>query len=310
MNNENKSTRGRSIESNSNDLTLDQTSELVSSSLNRSIESNSNDLTLDQTSELVSSSLNRSIHEFDFSLICEYFSGVERQGPGSPEVTLKALSFIDYLSADSFIADIGCGTGGQTMVLAQHAPGHVTGVDLFPDFIHLFNRNAARLHLQDSVEGVVGSMDNLPFRKESLNLIWSEGAIYNIGFEKGINEWKQFLKKDGYLAVSEVSWFTDKRPAEINDYWIDAYPEIDTIPNKVAQMQKAGYIPVATFIIPETCWTEHFYIPQIPVQEAFLKKYAGNKTAEDLIAEQRREAQLYNTYKNYYGYVFYIGRKI
>lgn len=27
---------------------------------------------------------NKTIHEFDFNLICEYFSNVERQGPGSP----------------------------------------------------------------------------------------------------------------------------------------------------------------------------------------------------------------------------------
>ena len=66
---------------------------------------------------------NKSIHEFDFNLICEYFSMLERQGPGSPEVTIKALSFIDNLTEKSRIADIGCGTGGQTMVLAKHAPG-------------------------------------------------------------------------------------------------------------------------------------------------------------------------------------------
>ncbi len=64
-----------------------------------------------------------SIHEFDFNLICEFFSGMERQGPGSPDVTLKALSFIENLNSQSRIADIGCGTGGQTMVLAQHAAG-------------------------------------------------------------------------------------------------------------------------------------------------------------------------------------------
>lgn len=64
-----------------------------------------------------------SIHDFDFNLICEYFTALERQGPGSPEVTLKALSFIDGFNPDSRIADIGCGTGGQTRVLAQHAPG-------------------------------------------------------------------------------------------------------------------------------------------------------------------------------------------
>ena len=29
-------------------------------------------------------------------------------------------------------------------------------------------------------------MDALPFENEELDLIWSEGAIYNIGFEKGV----------------------------------------------------------------------------------------------------------------------------
>ena len=91
---------------------------------------------------------NKSIHEFDFNLICEYFSSIERQGPGSPEVTLKALSFIDNLTDESRIADIGCGTGGQTMTLAQNAPGHFTGIDLFPMFIDLFNANAMKLELQ------------------------------------------------------------------------------------------------------------------------------------------------------------------
>jgi len=253
---------------------------------------------------------NKSIHEFDFSLICEYFSNLERQGPGSPEVTVKALGFIDGLTNESRIADLGCGTGGQTMVLAQQSPGQITGIDLFPDFINLFNQNAANLNLQDRVKGIVGSMDNLPFQEEDLDLIWSEGAIYNIGFERGLNEWRKFLKTGGYVAVSEASWFTNERPAEINDFWLDAYPEIDTIPNQVAIMQKSGYIPVATFILPENCWTEHFYAPQVAAQEAFLKKYVGNRIVEDLIASQRHEAQLYKKYGAYYGYVFYIGKKI
>ena len=252
----------------------------------------------------------KSIHEFDFDLICEYYASVERQGPGSPEVTIKALSFVDNLSHQSRIADIGCGTGGQTMVLAQNAPGNISGIDLFPIFIDLFNSNATRLNLQDRVKGVVASMDKLAFQNEELDLIWSEGAIYNIGFEKGLNEWRKFLKTGGYIAVSEASWFTEKRPAEIDEFWQDAYPGIDTIPNKVEQMQKAGYIPAASFILPDNCWTEHFYDPQVPAQEAFLKQNEGNKAAEDFIANQRHETQLYYRYKEFYGYVFYIGKKI
>lgn len=252
----------------------------------------------------------KSIHEFDFSLICEYFSAIERQGPGSPDVTIKALSFIDNLTSESRIADIGCGTGGQTMTLAAHTPGHITGIDLFPTFVDLFIANAEKLNLQHRVNCILGSMENLPFQPEELDLIWSEGAIYNIGFERGLNEWRAFLKTGGHIAVSEASWFTDERPDEIDTFWKTAYPEIDTIPSKVAQLQKAGYIPIATFVLPENCWTEHFYAPQVSAQELFLRKYAGNKAAEEFINNERHEAELYRKYKKFYGYVFYIGKKL
>jgi hypothetical protein len=75
-------------------------------------------------------------------------------------------------------------------------------------------------------------------------------------------------------------------------------------------MQKTGYIPVATFILPENCWKEHFYEPQVEAQKKFLKKHAGNKSAREFIANQQYETQLYYKYKAYYGYVFYIGKKI
>ncbi|WP_456086371.1 class I SAM-dependent methyltransferase [Parabacteroides sp.] len=252
---------------------------------------------------------NKTIHDFELNLICDFFSNMERQGPGSPEVTLKALSFIDNLTDTSLIADIGCGTGGQTMVLAGHAPGQITGVDLFPGFIEIFNRNAKRSGWQDRVKGIVGSMDNLPFQEEEFDLIWSEGAIYNIGFERGLKEWRKYLKKGGYIAVSESSWFTDERPKEINDYWVDAYPEIDTIPNQVAKIYKAGYLPVATFVLPETCWTEHYFVPKIAARKIFLSKYAGNKTAEEFSALQSSEEVLYRKYKEFYGYTFFIAKK-
>lgn len=306
MNNENITT----TDLQSNDLTPNQASESASSSLNRSIETNSNDLTLDQASEPASSSLNRSINEFELNLICEFFSNVERQGPGSPEVTLKALSFIDNLTDKSLIADIGCGTGGQTMVLAQHAPGNITGFDLFPRFIDLFNANAAKLNLQDRVKGIVRSMDDLSFGNEELDLIWCEGAIYNIGFERGLNEWRKFLKTGGYIAVSESSWFTEKRPVEIENYCKPHFPEMDTISGKVALIEKAGYMPVATFILPENCWIENYFTPLIKAQEIFLDKYAGNKTAEEFVALQRHDAEIYHKYKEFYGYVFYIAKKV
>jgi SAM-dependent methyltransferase len=250
------------------------------------------------------------IYEFDVNLISEFFSYLDRQGPGSPEATLKALSFIDNLNEKSKIVDLGCGTGGQTIVLAQNISGNITGIDLFPGFIDKLNDNAKKLNLQSRVKGVVGSMDKLEFQFNELDLIWCEGAIYNIGFEKGMNYWNKFLKKGGYVAVSEATWFTEERPKEIFDFWNDAYPEIDTIPNNIARMQKAGYVVMASFILPEYCWIDNFFAPEAKAQKIFLDKYKGNKSAEEFIKYEKRGAELYNKYKEYYGYVFYIGKKL
>lgn len=254
---------------------------------------------------------NKTISQFELNLICEYFANLQRQGPGSPEATLKALSFIDNLTENSRIADIGCGTGGQTMVLAQNTKGHITGLDLFSDFITLFNRNAQRLCLQERVKGLVGSMEeDLPFERESLDMIWSEGAICTIGFEEGLHRWREYLKQGGYIAVTEPSWFTEERPSEIEHFWMEAEPGINTIPVKMAQMQRAGYVPVATFILPENCWTQHYFAPQAAVREKFLEKYVDNQSVTNFVAFGRQEEELYRKYKEFYGYVFYIGKKI
>lgn len=196
------------------------------------------------------------------------------------------------------------------MTLAQNTSGNITGIDLFPGFVDKLNLNAAKLGVQHRVKGVVGSMDNLPFEKGSLDLIWCEGAIYNIGFERGINEWREYLKPGGYIAVTETSWFTEERPDEINDFWMENYKEVYTIPVKVAQMHKAGYLPVASFVLPEKCWTENYYQPLGKARELMLKKYPNNETVNKYIEFQHLEESLYDRYKRFYGYVFYIGKKI
>lgn len=109
--------------------------------------------------------------DFQMKLLCELHENLERQGPGSAEMTVKALSFLEGLNENARVADMGCGTGGQTMVLAQYISGDITGIDLFPEFISRFNENAKRRNLGGRVSGMVGSMQELPFQKEEFDLI-------------------------------------------------------------------------------------------------------------------------------------------
>ena len=242
-------------------------------------------------------------------LLLETHIGLEREGPGSSEMTVKALSFINNPDKISRVADLGCGSGGQTMVLAQNIAGKIVGIDQFPEFINKLNDNAKKLNLQERVSGIVGSMEHLSFQKEEFDLIWSEGAIDNIGFEKGLNYWNGFLKKNGYVAVTCPSWFTDERPAEIEKFWSDAGCELDTIGQNISIMQKAGYIPVAAFVLPEKCW-DNYFISRAAAAKAILEKYPEDKTVEDYVGCDRYEIELYSKYNQYYGYVFYIGKKI
>lgn len=156
---------------------------------------------------------NKEITEFD--LLIESHLGLERQGPGSAEMTIKALSFIKNLDSNSMIADIGCGSGAQTMVLAENIDGHITGIDMIPDFINIFNDAAIKHIFFDRVQGIVGDALKLPFDKEEFDLIWSEGMIDSLGFEKTLSYWNGFLKTDGYIAVTSPSWLTTEKPAEV-----------------------------------------------------------------------------------------------
>lgn len=253
---------------------------------------------------------NNSIHDFDFSLICEYFSSITRQGPGSEASTHEAITAIPNINPGFKIADIGCGTGSSAIQLAKETHASVLAIDLFADFLNKVKKNSEMEGVSDKVSTLQADMTQLSLEEESLDLIWSEGAIYNIGFEKGLREWNRYIRKNGYIAVTDSTWLTDTRPLEIEGFWMDAYPQIDTLENNVDKMAKAGYRVIKTAVLPDECWTKEFYEPQVNAQRIFLERHPNHFTANELVKNQRREADLFTKYSKYYGYVWYIGQKI
>lgn len=243
-------------------------------------------------------------------LIVEAHIKLERQGPGSTEMTLKALSFIDNLKKIKKTADLGCGTGGQTMALAQKISGEIIGVDMFPEFINVFDKNSKKLGFSDRVTGLVGNIETLPFKNEEFNLLWSEGVIDGIDFEKRMVYWNSFLKHDGYVVFSCPSWITDMHPVDVVKFWMDAGCKLNTVDQNIAILQKTGFRFISSFVLPEYCWTEKYYIPRTKAMEDLRKNYAGNETFEEFDNGNLTEVELYDKYKDHYGYVFYIAKKI
>lgn len=241
--------------------------------------------------------------------LIEFHKDAERQGPGSDEATRKALQYIPKLDENSRILDVGCGTGAQTMVLAKNTKANIIAVDMLQEFLNKLQEEVDSKNLNNQVVTKQSLMDKLDFQEKSFDIIWSEGAIYNIGFEKGLLEWRKFLKDEGYIVVSEISWLTDKRPKEIEKYWTDAYSEIDTIDAKLSIIEKCGYDPISHFVLPENCWMEHYYTPIISRSHAFLEKYNYEEDVKEFIKIGLDEIKMYEKYKQYYSYVFYIAKK-
>lgn len=242
-------------------------------------------------------------------LVIELHKPLDRLGPGSAEETERALGFIDGLDSMTQVLDLGCGTGAQTMVLAEHIPATITCIDLFSDFTDVLNARAEARGLKSRIVGMQGSMDDLSVAPESVDLIWCEGAVDGVGFEKMLAYWNGFLKQGGYVALTCPSWLTGERIAEVDEFWIQAGSGLDTVARNVEILQNAGYASIATFVLPQKCWTDEYFTPRHAAESALSEKYPGNATVEEFIEGNHYEEKLFAEYGDLYGYVFYIGKK-
>ncbi len=250
------------------------------------------------------------ITNYDMNLVAEFFAGMDRQGPGCDEQSLLALGFAGQLSKGSRVADMGAGTGSSALVLAEYTPAFITAVDFLPLMIGVLRERAGKAGYSQRIEGVVGAMDEVAFPDGSLDMVWSEGAVSNIGFERGLRLWHRFLKPGGAVAVSDLTWLTHERPEEIQRYFTECDPEIALMEDKVAAMERAGYRMKAAFVLPEDCWTDNYYTPVARRLDTFMPEHAGEPAAEKLAEGLRHEIEMYEEYGRYYGYVFYIGEKL
>lgn len=245
------------------------------------------------------------ITEFQFSMIANFFKKLQRQGPGSREQTLKALQHIPFRDRHLRIADIGCGTGAQTEVLANYLDCEITAIDLLPEVIETIKAKKFRV----PVNVIQASMDALPLTQSDYDMIWAEGSIYNMGFENGFNYWKQFLKPNGIIAASDCTWLSTKHP-DNPDWIVENCPEIDSISNKIGIIEKCGYKLLAAFTLPTDCWEEEYYQPIEARFDPFIAEYNGDERAKDFVARMRDEIAYYRKYGDCFGYVFYIAQKL
>jgi len=247
---------------------------------------------------------------FKLEIFFEIHKNLPREAPGDNESTRKAFILLGDLPSNPIILDIRCGPRMQTIQLAKLIDGKIYAVDTHQPFLDELNKRAQNAGVRDKIETINKSMFKMDFEEGQFDVIWSEGAVYIYGFEKALKDWYIFLKKNGYIVVSEASWLKKNPPAEIRDFWNDAYPDIKLIEENKDRIKKNGYSLISYFILPENSWWENYYIPlEIRINE-LKEKYQRNEEVEKQLDEELLEIEMFRKYSNYYGYVFYIMQKI
>lgn len=246
----------------------------------------------------------------EMELLVEIYRPMHRQSPSSVQAFRTAIELAGLSHQVGLrIADIGCGTGAASIDLARELEADVVAVDLLGDFLAELRARAGDEGLHDRIATVQASMDDLPFTDGEFDVVWSEGAIYNMGFTEGVQAWRKLLRPGGVLVVSEITWTTAARPHAIEEFWSREYPQIDVASAKISVLEQAGYTPIGFFQLPRDCWEEGFYLPLAQRLDEVERRFGSDPIVVNLISSQRAEIDLYWRYREYFGYGMYIARQ-
>lgn len=242
-----------------------------------------------------------------FSYFIPFIDGL---APHSYFSTQKALSFIEgsSLSKMKKIADFGCGLGFQSVTLSEISGANIIALDDNELLIRNFKEELIIQKLNKSITPQLIDFEQLPFKEEELDMIWSESLISTFGFRNAINRWNKYVKKDGYIVVCAYCWLKDNPPPILRDFWYESGQEIDILSNRILQMEASGITPTAHFIMPEECWW-NYYSPIDANIDAIIEKHQHNTELLMFKKELDYEIDLFEKYGDYYGYVFFIGER-
>ncbi len=239
-------------------------------------------------------------------VIFSFYTRLHRKGPGSAATTRRALALLRHLPPQPRIVEFGCGSGASALVLAA-AGADVTAVDIHQAFLDDLQRRAAEDGLSARITTVCADMADPPFAAHSFDLVWSEGAIYLVGFGEGLRRWRPLLKPGGHLAVSHAAWLADSPPRKAVEFWNSEDTGICSVAENVQTLHAAGYQPLDHFVLPQEDWADYYE----PVQDAlwhYRRTHDGDPIAREFADSMQHEIEVWRECGDSYGYVFYLAR--
>lgn len=239
----------------------------------------------------------------------DVYENLPRQGPGNRASAERALKSCIALPPWPEVLDLGCGVGGQTMHLADLTAGSILAMDSHAPSIERLNARVVELGLTDRVQAVVGDMAD-PKVDQSFDLVWSEGALYNIGIANALRVCRRLLKPGGYLVFTDAVWRRENPPEEVRRAFELDYPAMGRVADILQLIHDGGFTLIDHFTLPDEAWWDDFYTPMQSRVRELEGKYADDAEACSALAEVAREPEMHREYGDYYAYEFFVARRV
>lgn len=228
--------------------------------------------------------------------------GLERQGPGDADFSRMILAHLASLPIKPRIVDLGCGSGAGALLLAKYYQSNVIAVDSSSVFLQELTTRAKQIGVDHLITPIHGDMGKLSLPASSVDLLWSEGAAYNLGFEQALKLWRPLIADNGIAVISELSWFSNDIPRQAIAYWQKAYPMMGREAENMERAVSSGFTVLSTHRLPTSAWWVNYYEP---LRER-IKQFEITPENQSVIRETEEEIALFAEFSDFYGYTFYI----
>jgi len=228
---------------------------------------------------------------------------MDKLSPGDDSLSLYVLQSLPQHYFE-VVVDAGCGAGRQTMVLAGDLGTPIQAIDSYQPFLNRLDQRAKEKGLAHLVRVHCMDMKDIPSVFPTIDLLWAEGAAYNIGFANALTTWAKAIKPDGFAVVSELCWLHDQIPDAVGEFFRFGYPDMQSVSQNIATAEGAGYKIFNTYTLPKKAWTEDYY----DILEPRAKSLINHSIAavRDFAVETIREIEIFKISEDSYGYVFYV----
>lgn len=244
-----------------------------------------------------------------WEIFFEVYEFLPRQGPGNRACAAKALGLCAELPQAPAVLDLGCGVGGQTLQLAEMTGGTILAIDSHAASIQRLQTTIAASGLSHRVTAEVGDMASPGVPLASVDLIWSEGALYNLGLQNALGVCHDLLRPGGYLASTEAIWLKENPPPEVKASFDLDYPTMGRLDQALAAISNCGLELIEHFTLPDAAWWEDFYAPMEARIAELRSNYSGDAEAREILDRLAQEPEMHRHHSDFYAYEFFVARR-